>query len=216
MEVPAQASSEIAILASARNEIERVGILGLRVADVAHGANSSITQIYRFFKNRDGLLARVLGDMYDEFTAGAVAEYKSRLEGTDPLTVDALVNAIPLQFSVDNMRVQELRLQILAVSTTNESLKLRLEQCTQLLVKLWNEGLDEVEARMAPGENFDRRVFLMMLALQNPYYRALIGEHGFSEDEYREFLREKMRTGGSVPPLEHGERTQAGGVEKSL
>lgn len=187
-------SSETAILASARREIEREGILGLRVADVASGANSSITQIYRFFKNRDGLLARVLGDMYDEFTANAVGMYRSRLEGIRPLTVDHLVDALPLQFDADNMRVQELKLQILAVSTTNEPLRLRLEQCTQVLVDMWNTGLDEIETRMAPGENFDRRVFLMVLALQNPYYRALIGEHGFSENEYREFLREKMHS----------------------
>ena len=58
MESPEPQSSRDAILASARREIERAGILGLRVADVASGANSSITQIYRFFKNRDGLLAR--------------------------------------------------------------------------------------------------------------------------------------------------------------
>ena len=193
MDRTGETDSQDAILASARHEIERVGILGLRVADVASGAHSSITQIYRFFKNRDGLLARVLGDMYDEFTANAVEFYRSRLEGINPLTVDHLVDAIPLQFTSESMRIQELRLQILAVSTTNEYLRLRLEQCTQVLVDMWNEGLDEIQSRMAPGENFDRRVFLMVLALQNPYYRALIGEHGFSEDEYREFLREKMR-----------------------
>lgn len=186
-------TSEELILASARREIERAGILGLRVADVASGANSSITQIYRFFTNRDGLLARVLGDMYDEFTANAVTSYMARLEGIDPLTIDNLVAALPLQFTPQSMKVQELRLQILAASTTNEPLRLRLEECTQNLVSLWNEGLDEIESRMATGETFDRRVFVMMLALQNPYYRALFGEHSFTEDEYRQFLRDKMR-----------------------
>ena len=163
------------------------------MADVASGANSSITQIYRFFTNRDGLLARVLGDMYDEFTANAVTSYMARLEGIDPLTIDNLVAALPLQFTPQSMKVQELRLQILAASTTNEPLRLRLEECTQNLVSLWNEGLDEIESRMATGETFDRRVFVMMLALQNPYYRALFGEHSFTEDEYRQFLRDKMR-----------------------
>lgn len=102
--------SEEMILRSARCEIERVGILGLRVADVARGANSSISQIYRHFKNRDGLLARVLGDMYDEFTLDVVRNYLARLEGKNPLTVDALVDAIPLQFGAGSMRSQELRL----------------------------------------------------------------------------------------------------------
>ncbi|MEY2767395.1 MAG: hypothetical protein RI939_807 [Actinomycetota bacterium] len=185
--------SEEMILRSARCEIERVGILGLRVADVASGANSSISQIYRHFKNRDGLLARVLGDMYDEFTLDVVRNYLARLEGKNPLTVDALVDAIPLQFGAGSMRSQELRLQVLAVSTTNEALRLRLERCTALLVAEWNAALDWIESRMAPGESLDRRVFLMVLALQNPYYRALLGEQGFTEDEYRDFLREKMR-----------------------
>ncbi|MEY4391976.1 MAG: hypothetical protein RLZZ544_685, partial [Actinomycetota bacterium] len=84
-------------------------------------------------------------------------------------------------------------LQILAASTTNETLRMRLETCTQRLIEMWNEGLDNIESRMAPGENFDRRVFIMMLALQNPYYRALFGENGFTEDEYRQFLRDKLR-----------------------
>ena len=193
MESPESQSSRDAILASARREIERAGILGLRVADVASGANSSITQIYRFFKNRDGLLARVLGDMYDEFTENAVSFYKAQIENVNPLTIDTLVDAIPYQLTPEAMRIQEIRLQILAASTSNEPLRQRLEVCTQNLLTLWNEGLDEIESRLAPGEKFDRRVFIMVLALQNPYYRALIGEHGFTEDEYRQFLRDKMR-----------------------
>ena len=57
---------EQAIIESARREIELNGILGLRVADVAAGANYSLTQVYRYFGDRDGLLARVLGDLYEE------------------------------------------------------------------------------------------------------------------------------------------------------
>lgn len=54
-----ESDSRTRILASARTEIERRGILGLRVADVARGAGTSITLIYRHFKDRDGLLAAV-------------------------------------------------------------------------------------------------------------------------------------------------------------
>ncbi|MFN9954552.1 MAG: helix-turn-helix domain-containing protein, partial [bacterium] len=49
------------ILRSAREQIAAKGILGLRVADVAAAAYSSVTQIYRYFGSREGLLARVLG-----------------------------------------------------------------------------------------------------------------------------------------------------------
>ena len=131
--------------------------------------------------------------MYDEFTENAVSYYKTQIENVNPLTIDTLVDAIPYQLTPEAMRIQEIRLQILAASTSNEPLRQRLEVCTQNLLTLWNEGLDEIESRLAPGEKFDRRVFIMVLALQNPYYRALIGEHGFTEDEYRQFLRDKMR-----------------------
>ena len=51
------------ILRSARAEIEKHGILGLRVADVAANAHYSVSIIYRYFGDRDGLLAQVLGDL---------------------------------------------------------------------------------------------------------------------------------------------------------
>jgi AcrR family transcriptional regulator len=55
------------ILESARAELNEQRTLGLRVSEVAKNADTSITLIYRYFTDRDGLLARVLGDMYDEF-----------------------------------------------------------------------------------------------------------------------------------------------------
>ncbi|MFM8387622.1 MAG: TetR/AcrR family transcriptional regulator, partial [Actinomycetota bacterium] len=51
------------ILRSARAEIEKNGILGLRVAEVAANAHYSVSIIYRYFGDRDGLIAQVLGDL---------------------------------------------------------------------------------------------------------------------------------------------------------
>jgi AcrR family transcriptional regulator len=59
--------SKSRILESARVEILKNGIIGMRVSDVARGADTSITLIYRYFVDRNGVLARVLGDMYDDF-----------------------------------------------------------------------------------------------------------------------------------------------------
>jgi len=181
------------ILHSARDEIMKNGILGLRVADVAASANTSITQIYRFFRNRDGLLARVLGDMYDEQTQTTVDAYLSRIPTTGDLTIDDLVDAIPLVMTSEQARYHELRLQILATSTHNVELKERLMLCTQNLSNIWKKELVGLQARMAKGEKFDERVFLMHFAQLNPYYRTLIDENFFTPDEYREFLRDKLR-----------------------
>jgi len=182
-----------AILHSAREEIMGNGILGLRVADVAAAANTSITQIYRFFRNRDGLLAKVLGDIYDEQTQAAVDAYLARLPAGDGLRIDDLVDATPLTLSDDQVKFHELRLQILATSIHNEELKLRLKQCTQNLLTIWQSGLADLQTRMANGERFDERVFLMHFAQLNPYYRTLIDERFFTPEEYRDFLRDKLR-----------------------
>jgi AcrR family transcriptional regulator len=187
------AASFDAILCSAREEILRNGILGLRVADVAVAANTSITQIYRFFRNRDGLLARVLGDIYDEQTQFAVDAYIAKLPKSRMLTIDDLVDAIPRVMNDDQVKYHELRLQILATSIHNLELKERLKLCTTKLLDTWKSGLAELQARMEPGQNFDERVFLMHFAQQNPYYRTLTHERFFTPDEYRDFLREKLR-----------------------
>ena len=182
-----------AILTSARKEILSQGILGLRVADVASDANTSITQIYRFFRNRDGLLARVLGDIYDEQSKMSVEQYLARLPQGSGITINDLVSAVPVMMTVEQIRFHELRLQILATSIHNKELNDRLKICSQNLFEIWRTGLDEIQARMAPGEKFDERVFFMVFAQQNPYYRTLIDEKFFTPDEYREFLLEKLR-----------------------
>jgi AcrR family transcriptional regulator len=169
------------------------GILGLRVADVAAASNTSITQIYRFFRNRDGLLARVLGDIYDEQTEATVFRYLERLPKDRALTIDDLVQALPSVLTPDLIKFHELRLQILATSVHNKDLHSRLRECTTHLLDIWNSELDKLETRMAPGEEFDKRYFLMVFALQNPYYKVLIGEEFFTDQDYKEFLREKLR-----------------------
>jgi AcrR family transcriptional regulator len=182
-----------AILTSARKEILSQGILGLRVADVALDANTSITQIYRFFRNRDGLLARVLGDIYDEQSKMSVEQYLARLPQGSGITINDLVSAVPVVMTVEQIRFHELRLQILATSIHNKELNDRLKICSQNLFEIWRTGLDEIQARMAPGEKFDERVFFMVFAQQNPYYRTLIDEKFFTPEEYKEFLIEKLR-----------------------
>ena len=182
-----------AILRSSRTAILENGILGLRVADVAAASNTSITQIYRFFRNRDGLLARVLRDIYDEQSQQTVDSYMSRLPVGHQLTINDLVDNMPAALTPDLIEFHELRLQILAASVHNSDLRERLKMCSRNIVTLWNDALDELEEKMAPGEEFDRRFFTMVLSQQSPYYRTLFEDKFFTVEEFRDFLREKLR-----------------------
>ena len=183
---------ELAILESARREIELNGILGLRVAEVAAGANYSLTQVYRYFGDRDGLLARVLGDIYDEILTIGYESYMSYMESLPVITLDDLVNSLPTPIAPNAMGYQEIRLQILATSVKNAPLRERIEKTSQEMHARWEAGLDYVESKLEPGLRIDRRVFTIMLLVQTMYYRTLLGDVGFTVDEYRAFVREKL------------------------
>ena len=180
------------ILASAREEITRNGILGLRVADVAEGAHCSITQIYRFFGDRDGLLAQVLGDMYDEIVSAAFDGYMKKLRNLSTITVDDLVNHLPSPSNPESIHNQEIRMQILATSVNNTQLRQRIEAITATVYANWQLAINEVEPRLPAGIKVDWRVVNIMLLVQNMYYRSLLGEDGFTDSEYRQFLKDKF------------------------
>jgi hypothetical protein len=124
----------------------------------------------------------------------SVEQYLARLPQGSGITINDLVSAVPVVMTVEQIRFHELRLQILATSIHNKELNDRLKICSQNLFEIWRTGLDEIQARMAPGEKFDERVFFMVFAQQNPYYRTLIDEKFFTPEEYKEFLIEKLRS----------------------
>ena len=176
------------ILLSARREIKERGILGLRIMDVARGAQASLSLIYKYFSSRDGLLARVLGDMYQEIQESSLAAYMQQLNGNDNLTVEDLVRALP-RFDDEVFRLnQYARLQILATSIKNPDLRARLELLTQEQMRTWREAIANLKSRMKPGEEFDDRFFLMILSTQSMYYRELLGETSFSRDDYASYV----------------------------
>lgn len=181
------------ILLSARQQIAEKGILGLRVADVAEGAYSSVTQIYRYFGDRNGLLARVLGDMYEEFLETSLQSIVERLDSLDSVTIDDIVDVLPSPTDECVVIHSGVRLQILATAVTNNALRERLSQIARRHLVRWNECIDNVSARMTNDESMDSRVFTIMIAMQMAYYRYLLGDDGFTEEEYRQFLKDKLR-----------------------
>ncbi len=184
--------SKADILRSARAQIEEKGVLGLRVAEVAKGANCSLTQIYRYFGDRDGLLAQVLGDIYEESLYDGYNKFMARVKKLPEITIEDLVQMLPTPTQYAAMVSQEVRLQILATSGMNSQLRRRIEASSQLHIDDWESGLDYIEEHLAPGEVFDRRMFSIMLLVQTMYYRTLLGDRGFTDEEYQQFLRDKM------------------------
>ena len=98
------------ILRSARAEIEKNGILGLRVAEVAANAHYSVSIIYRYFGDRDGLLAQVLGDIYEEILDRAAARLAATIPTEGPVTLDQIIALAPKPSEIDQNPESRLRL----------------------------------------------------------------------------------------------------------
>lgn len=192
LENTSRGDSRQLIVASTREELKRNGILGLRVADVAEGAHCSITQIYRFFGDRDGLLAHVLGDLYDEIISGAFDAYMEKIRQVDALTVDDLVMFMPSPSHPQSIQNQEIRMQILATSVNNPQLRQRIEAISKSVYSNWQGAVEEVQQKLPVGVRVDWRVVNIMLLVQNMYYRTLLGDEGFTDEEYRQFLKDKL------------------------
>lgn len=180
------------IRASAREDIRLYGILGLRVTRVARRAHCSVTQIYRCFEDRDGLLAAVLGDMFAEITSRRIRSVLSRLRQLEVITLDHVLDLIPTPSSVGHDDDVVFRSQILAMAAVNDGLRDRLSAIAGETYPSWVEACDIIEARLDRSQSFDRRVVLIGLLNSNLYYNSLLGDRATTDAEYRQYLRDAL------------------------
>jgi len=186
-----QADPRDLILRSARAEIEKNGILGLRVAEVAANAHYSVSIIYRHFGDRDGLLAQVLGDLYEEILDRAAERLAASIPPDGPVTIDQIVALAPKPSEIEKNADSRLRLQILAVAATNPVLEGRMKDIAQQRFKVMKELAAKLKSRLPEDQFFDERVMLIMIVNQLLYYNTLLGEYATTDDEYYAFLKDK-------------------------
>lgn len=179
------------ILRSARAEIEKNGILGLRVAEVAANAHYSVSIIYRYFGDRDGLIAQVLGDLYEEILDRTAQRLSASIPAEGPVTIDQIISLAPKPSEVERNPDSRLRLQILAVAATNPALEARLKDIAQTRFKVLKDFAAHLKSRLPEGQVFDERVVLIMIVNQLLYYNTLLGEHAVNDADYFAFLKDK-------------------------
>ncbi len=111
---------------AARQELTGSGILGLRMEVVAEKAKVSVPLIYKYYKNREGLLTEVLSELYDGDSYEKLAAYVEVFEQMESPTIDditVLFATVQQGFrSLDRWR----KLQILAASAEIPELRTRL------------------------------------------------------------------------------------------
>jgi len=114
------------IKSAARQELNDSGILGLRMEVVAEKANVSVPLIYKYYKNREGLLTEVLSELYDGDSFEKLSAYVEIFEQIESPTIDD----ITIMFATVQQGFRVLsrwkRLQILAASAEIPELRTRL------------------------------------------------------------------------------------------
>jgi AcrR family transcriptional regulator len=156
-------SSRERIIAAARAEVETKGILGLRVQDVALNAKVSVPLIYKYFVDRDGLLAEVLGEMFEEFVLEQLDASEAYFNALESPTVDDLlaVLALPQQDFRRPRRWQ--RMQILAASMEIPTLRVHLSLVQNILHDRLTAFMDNAVRRITHAEPTMSTVALAML-----------------------------------------------------
>lgn len=181
------------ILQATRKRVKSDGILGLRVADVANDANTSITLLYKYFRDRDGLLAKVLGDMYSEFRFAFQEKIENWLASKDTLTLEEFVFLMPNPQD-ETKYTRDFRLQTLATALENSKLHENIKEETTKTY-CWIRDTVEANRHKLPeaDRNFDARFFtVIMFNLMFVYY-DLVDEDKMSADDYRAMLVNQIR-----------------------
>jgi AcrR family transcriptional regulator len=181
------------ILIATRARIKQDGIIGLRVADVAKDAETSITLIYKYHRDRDGLLARVLGDMYSEFRASFHIKIEEWLATKDSLTLEEFVLLMPNP-EEETKHARDFRVQVLATALENPELHKSIKAETEKMYR-WMRDTIEANRHKLPVEDqgFDIRFFTVIMFNIMFVYYDLVEEDKVSADEYRAMLIAQIR-----------------------
>ena len=181
------------ILIATRARIKQDGIIGLRVADVAKDAETSITLIYKYHRDRDGLLARVLGDMYSEFRASFHIKIEEWLATKDSLTLEEFVLLMPNP-EEETKHARDFRVQVLATALENPELHKSIKAETEKMYR-WMRDTIEANRHKLPVEDqgFDIRFFTVIMFNIMFVYYDLVDEDKISADDYRAMLVNQIR-----------------------
>ena len=181
------------ILIATRARIKQDGIIGLRVADVAKDAETSITLIYKYHRDRDGLLAQVLGDMYSEFRASFHIKIEEWLATKDSLTLEEFVLLMPNP-EEETKHARDFRVQVLATALENPELHKSIKAETEKMYR-WMRDTIEANRHKLPVEDqgFDIRFFTVIMFNIMFVYYDLVDEDKVSADEYRAMLIAQIR-----------------------
>jgi AcrR family transcriptional regulator len=188
-------SSRERIVAAARTEVETKGILGLRVQDVASAAKVSVPLIYKYFDDRDGLLAEVLSRLFEEVVLeniDAAEQYFATLQSP---TVEDFLHVLALPQQEWRKPKRWMRIQILAASMEIPALRDRLTVVQTHITERMIEFMARAQERMTGTITIPPQA--LALWIQGSGFGFVLNDlleegTGVTNDEYASLLRSML------------------------
>ena len=189
-----EADSVQRIRRSALSEIQKLGIIGLRVADVAAGAGVSVPLIYKYFGDRVGLIGDVLGEIIERHFEEELIAIQLLLSKVTSNTV--LDDVLPLMPRPDDGWRRErrwLRVEAKAAAREMPELSRRIsvamgnvERATTLLIE---------KARTLSGNSSQvpaRTVAWMIIALSDGFTNNDLSDEPITNSDYEPLIRQLL------------------------
>jgi AcrR family transcriptional regulator len=182
------------ILKCATAEIDAYGIIGLRLSSVAQKAQVSVPLIYKYFDDRDGLLAVVLGDWYEEFVYRYRATIDGWIDSASRITLEEFAQLSPKPQAGAMQKDREFRLQVLATALENPQLHHRIKALT-IDAHAWSTtAIDRVIPKLPESDrHFDRRFFSLLLFNTMYVFYDLLDTERIDDEQYISFLVHLVR-----------------------
>ncbi len=182
------------ILASARAEIDQYGIIGLRLSSVAEKAKVSVPLIYKYFDDRDGLLAVVLGDWYEQFVFRYQNAIDTWIDNATSITLEEFAQLSPKPRAGAMQTDREFRLKVLATALENPQLRLRVSKITNEVHSWGERTMDRAIPKLPePDRHFDRRLFSWLLFNTMYVFHDMLDSKPIEDEEYISFLVNLIR-----------------------
>jgi AcrR family transcriptional regulator len=181
-------------LKCATAEIDAYGIIGLRLSSVAQKAQVSVPLIYKYFDDRDGLLAVVLGNWYEEFVYRYRATIDGWIDSASRITLEEFAQLSPKPQAGAMQKDREFRLQVLATALENPQLHHRIKALT-IDAHAWSTtAIDRVIPKLPESDrHFDRRFFSLLLFNTMYVFYDLLDTERIDDEQYNSFLVHLVR-----------------------
>lgn len=181
---------------SALAEIQRSGILGLRLADVAVGAEVSVPLIYKYFGDRDGLIGDVLGEVIERHFGEELTAIRRLLEQVTAQTV--LEDVLPLMPRPDDAWRRERRWLRLEAKAASREIPALRDRISSAMSNVERATVDLVEKSRKLSGNTSlvpaKTVAWMLIAFSDGFTNNDLNEEPITNSDYEPLIRQLLAT----------------------